>query len=366
MPALWQALTRWETWQQTWDQDYQAYRDLGKGDSPSTRAEHSWRQAMPRRLAELCTILNVPAILQTVRATMPSLRHLLLVPHRDLHRFPLHVLFGNDYTIRYLHTLHPQPHSPGLGSLLSVEHPDSTTEGNKGEGNKRLERLAFAAVESIAIRHLATRATALPDDQATRAAVLTALADGQHQIFHFTGHGAYNSDRPSQSMLALSGSDRLILADLLSLNLRHYQLVCLSSCETAITGNHSITSDYVGWVSGFLRSGAAQVVSTLWTVQSISSTLLMVYFYRRCQRGNDRAVALQQAQWWLQRVSVRHLRKLYDTVVATLPVDEDVVRPLLRDELRRLSKLPLDDRPYAHPYHWAAFTITGIDPGANP
>lgn len=48
-------------------------------------------------------------------------------------------------------------------------------------------------------------------------------------------------------------------------------LVTLAACETAVTGTETIQADYVGLASAFLKAGASAVLSTLWTVESVSN-----------------------------------------------------------------------------------------------
>ena len=164
-----------------------------------------------------------------------------------------------------------------MGNLLSVEHPNS-------EG---YDQLPYAEIESAAITQLFNNPQRLAGKDATKTAV-EAVLPTSYNIFHFTGHGTYNFNCPSQSALILSGKDKLTLEDILRLPLNSYQLVSLSSCETALTGNQTITTEYVGLVSAFLYQQVSQVVSTLWTIpDNASSFLLMIYFYWQLKKGAD-------------------------------------------------------------------------------
>lgn len=80
-------------------------------------------------------------------------------------------------------------------SLLSVETPESD----------ELLSLAFAETASAMVSQLFRHSTRLGTDSVTQAAVENALREN-HQIFHFTGHGAYDSWQPQNSMLALAGN----------------------------------------------------------------------------------------------------------------------------------------------------------------
>ena len=99
-----QRLRDFEAWVEEWNQDYSQYRQ--KKDKS---VDKDWLDNLPEMLKRLAKILDIPAIiniLQTPQSPNP-IQHLILIPHRDLHRFPLHALFnreenGHNFTISYL------------------------------------------------------------------------------------------------------------------------------------------------------------------------------------------------------------------------------------------------------------------------
>jgi CHAT domain-containing protein len=279
---------------------------------------------------------------------------LILVPHRDLHRFPLHALFSEKFEITYLPSLQMglslqkvQRDETAKPSLLSVEAPNS-------EG---LSPLYFASFESAVISQHFSSHKCLQQDAATKEQVEIELANS-YNAFHFAGHGLYNFHDPKSSELALANTDRLTLAEIRQQNLSQYELVTLSACETAITGNQTITTEYVGLVSGFLSMGVSHVVSTLWTVESAASALVMIEFYRRWQTGKSKAKALAEAADWLRSLRAGQLQEWYKALLSQMP-PEDGLRPFIKEELRRTGKIEKDKKLYEHPYYWAAFIITG-------
>ncbi|MDZ7956912.1 MAG: tetratricopeptide repeat protein [Aulosira sp. DedQUE10] len=347
-----QRLHNFESWVKTWNEEYANYR---KGKKQSEDAE-TWRDKLPPMLDELGKILDINAVVSQIS----DITQLILIPHRDLHRFPLQALFPPEFTISYLPSLQlgliSQTRKENQGSnqhqLLSIEHPNSA--GYPG--------LEFAQVESEAICRIFPHNTRKRSEEATKDAVINALPQG-FGILHFTGHGEYNFHNPALSHLALADQDKLTLVDIRDYDLLSYQLVSLAACETAITGNHTITTEYVGLVSGFMSCGVASVVSTLWTVESAASALVMIQFYERLQQGKSKLIALAEATQWLRNVTHGELAQWYAEEIAKLPEAEGIVRRFLLRHLNNLKNQPEpSNQPYNHPYFWAAFTITGIFP----
>jgi CHAT domain-containing protein/Flp pilus assembly protein TadD len=347
-----QRLEKFEKWVKDWNQQYAEY---GKGKKSETEQTSNWRDNLPEKLRQLREILDIPKI----ETNLTGITHLILIPHRDLHRFPLHALFADKFTITYLPSaqigLITQGKNPeNEGKLLSVEEPNSERE----ENDEPLLPLPFAKVESEYIcRLFPNNNQRLPGDRATQTTVETELSKG-YAIFHFTGHGSYNFHAPKKSALCLTKKERLRMENIVKLSFANSQLVCLSACETAITGNQTITSEYVGLVSAFLSRGVSQVVSTLWTVQSDASALVMMQFYHLRQHQSD-VEALNQATRWLRDATATELAQWYQEILQELEPDEPIIRPFIKTQLFNVKKKEPSEKPYHHPYHWAGFIITG-------
>jgi tetratricopeptide (TPR) repeat protein/CHAT domain-containing protein len=344
-----QPARQFRTWLTEWDKQY---RDYASKKETENKQNHPWRLSLNSRFAQLKRILQIDKILEPLPVSVDSL---ILIPHRDLHRFPLHTLFPEKYTATYLPSaqvgLRPQSGDFSYSPLLSVEDPKTEQKP-----------MDFAQLESAIISHILQPSQRISPKKASRENVRKAL-ENAHKTFHFTGHGFYDSFRPQESAIALSDG-LLTVRDINKLNLSSYRLVCLAACETALTGKDGITTEYVGLVSAFLAAGATNVVSTLWPVKEISSAWFMVNFYQRLLAGESPALALKNTQNWLKNITWQQLANWIEQLGQLPDLREGVDRLEVRaaNILKEGSTIGLDQlTEYSDPYHWAAYTLTGQD-----
>ena len=353
-----QQLQAFETWLKEWNRDYQDYRGKKKEGTKDAYAEerqqHPWRTQLNTRLETLKNILQIP----TLEQELAGITRLILLPHHDLHRFPLQALFDPRFTITYLPSMQvglslqqtdrqnaPLTHWQQM-TLLSVENP--------------INDLQFAEIESGVVQQMFHNSTTLDANSATPPAVTAALPT--HPLFHFTGHGTYNVRQPQNSALTLADQEPLTAHTIRSLNLQNCALVCLSACETALTGNQTLEEEYVGLASAFLKAGVTSVVSTLWTVEEISNAWIIIRFYELLLAGQPPDQALQQAQQWLQSVTYAEL-VIWLQQVKLLLASAPLIAQQIDDGIQKIQqdpgKIESQNPPYRDRYYWAAFTLTG-------
>ena len=344
-----QQARQFRTWLTEWDKQY---RDYASKKEIENKQNHPWRLSLNDRFAQLKRILQIDKILEPLPVSVDSL---ILIPHRDLHRFPLHTLFPEKYTATYLPSaqvgLRPQSGDFSYSPLLSVEDPKTEQKP-----------MDFAQLESAIISHILQPSARISPKKASRENVRKAL-ENAYKTFHFTGHGFYDSFRPQASAIALSDG-LLTVRDINGLNLSSYRLVCLAACETALTGKDGITTEYVGLVSAFRAAGATNVVSTLWPVKEISSAWFMINFYQRLLAGESPALALKNTQNWLKNITWQQLANWIEQLRLLPSLMEGVDRLEVRaaNILKEGSTIGLDQlTEYSDPYHWAAYTLTGQD-----
>ena len=355
-------LIEFEDWQINWQQQYQEYSS--NTDESHNKREHSWRVDMEQRLLKLRDILNIPAIEQELQ----GIEQLILIPHSDLHRYPLHSLFNrsfsddedlpnvdNNFSITYLPSaqvglsLASKPkQDSSMELLLSVENPEST-------GHLPLK---FAKLESEVIANMFHRPTQIEGLEASKQTVENALYGG-YNIFHFAGYAIDNSINPLNSELVLAGEDKLTLAQICNKSLEQYNLLTISGGKTADYTKQNISNEYVGFVNTFLCQGVTNIVSTLWVVESTATALVMIEFYRRIKAGKSAANALTETTQWVQNVTALELTKWYQTLLNELPVEGLRIRAHLATLQYRISKIPFHKKPYNNPYYWAGFIVAG-------
>jgi CHAT domain-containing protein len=283
----------------------------------------------------------------------------ILMPPAELGQLPLHAAwckvggvkhaFLDYYTVSYapsafaLHVSYRRVHDPrrDMPTLMAVVNPTADLRYALSEGESVAEFFAPAA-RRILVEHAATEEAVVRE------------ASGRTYL-HFACHGFHDRESSMRSGLVLADDEPLTLADIISkLDLRAARLVTLSACETGLTDLLRSPEEFIGLPAGFLQAGAPAVVSTLWPVSDRATSLLMEQFYfKHLQKGLHPSKALRSAQRWLRDSTREELCQYYESSDRVSARDARAARAEL------VVGGPPDDRPYANPYFWAAFTFTG-------
>lgn len=157
---------------------------------------------------------------------------------------------------------------------------------------------------------------------------------GETRSASASGFDLQSSQNPLlQCGLMLTGANRNLAVDALkddgvltgmeiaSTNLQGTQLAVLSACETGL-GRLDATSGVVGLRRAFRIAGARSVLASLWSVPDLDTAVLMQDFFENLSMSRDTVAALQAAQ----QKRIKFYRSRFGV---------------------------------AHPWRWAAFTLTG-------
>jgi CHAT domain-containing protein len=165
-----------------------------------------------------------------------------------------------------------------------IRRGDSPTANSGALPN--LSRLSATDWEARRIASLAGDSRVVRNFAASRdAAIDPAL--GKYRFIHFATHAVVDPENPDMSAIALSQVDEsgrplnglLSAQDIHRLKLSA-ELVVLSACRTGL-GRDAPGEGLLSLTRGFLSSGAARVIVTLWSVEDQATAEMMSRFYRR-------------------------------------------------------------------------------------
>ncbi|WDD33398.1 tetratricopeptide repeat protein [Nostoc sp. UHCC 0926] len=344
------------------------------------RTKTEWINSLASRLSRLAEILHLEDILKLRPETCSRL---VLIPHTLLHQFPLHALpLANG---DFLCDIFPDgvSYAPSCQLLQQVQLRQRPNFQSLFAIQNPTEDLFFTDLEVESILSYFPGHQVLPKKQATKAALSQAAIQlKQANYLHFSCHGFFNFNSPQNSCLVLA--DAYVSPDLADANPEIYvkvsqdkavdlnkcltlgnlferertfdfsqtRLVVLSACETGLIDFNNTSDEYIGLPSGFLYAGSSSVVSTLWRVNDLSTSFLMIKFIQNLKDGTDISVplAMNQAQMWLRDATKEELHEW----VNKLALDSTN-----KGQIRRTINKITGEQPFNSPYHWAAFTAVG-------
>jgi CHAT domain-containing protein/tetratricopeptide (TPR) repeat protein len=256
--------------------------------------------------------------------------------------------------------------------------------GQAGTRGEKFDPLPGTRAEVAALQRLLGKEceTLLGSDASEQRLEAMAGELKKYRLIHLATHGQVDIDSPERSRLILA-RDRLPGLNKNEERVRQGKrpitgeltvdrivndwkldadLVVLSACETAMGKN---TGDgLLGFSYALTKSGARGVLLSRWKVDDASTALLMLRFYENLlgkglKKPLGRAAALSEAQKWLRELS----REKAENFTAALKLNKlagtrGKVVPLNLKPGEKI-KLPAGDKPYCHPFYWAAFMLIG-------
>lgn len=240
-----------------------------------------------------------------------------VVSHGILHYIPFGALQQDGkylidrFALRFLPsagviTFLRRPEGPQKNKMIIFGNPDL---GDPGQD------LKHAQEEAAAIAALYPHSKLFLRGDASKGHFLAEA--GNYDYVHLAAHGAFRADAPLHSGVFLAGGKGaagfVSVNDLFALDLKA-DLVTLSACETGL-GKVRSGDDVVGFVRGFLFAGANSILASLWKVDDLATSDLMIEFYRNLKRHE-------------------------------------------KDEALRLAQMKVRKK-YRHPFYWASFQLIG-------
>ncbi|MGQ4511796.1 CHAT domain-containing protein [Streptomyces sp. DW26H14] len=232
-----------------------------------------------------------------------------------------------------------RPPSP-VPRLVAVSDPDGSLPGARGE---------LAEIQAL-FEAVGDTVSAVGDD-ATVEWLLGHLAEASY--LHLSCHGSAELMGEGGTLALADGS--LDLAALVRGQLPHCRLVVAGACQSGRYEAIDAPDEFTGLPGGFLQAGAACVITSLWQVNDLATALLMTRLYELLTpsggaHGEPPVPALRAARTWLRHLTRSGLARYTDAHPHLAALAGRYARPG-RDA---------EERPFASPVHWAAFTAWGV------
>jgi tetratricopeptide (TPR) repeat protein len=268
-----------------------------------------------------------------------SSAHMVLIPVGPLGLLPLHAARMGD---RFLLDDRIVSYSPNAKALARPWTQTSVPLDGLIVGAPQVD-LPFTEMEIAGIERQCGTAHTLPASDMKRRVMDAARGYG---CLHFSGHAQADLAQPLLSSLLLADGSRLLLSDILAMELPKTDAVVMSACQSGVFGMR-LPDEVVSLATGFLQAGVRSVVSTLWVVSDLVSAMLMVRFYhlwRKQQMAPPEALILAQ-RWCRQSTNEEKCTFFEAEGLGGLVADLKWRNPA--------------ERRYESPWYWAGFYYTG-------
>jgi len=183
----------------------------------------------------------------------------------------------------------------------------------------------------------------------------TVLKARDTRLVHFGTHFFLAPGSNDETFMLLGNGAKWRLSELEasnSLGFRGVELLVAAACETGVpTGDDSTIEGFGAYCQ---VKGAKSVLSTLWKVSDHGTSQWMTTFYRLLAGGAGKGEAYHRAQLAMitgEDAAALALPKggARSGPTTPPPVSSSPGKPFIPDP----------KRPYAHPYYWAPFTLSG-------
>lgn len=243
-------------------------------------------------------------LLEPLVGELEQIGHLIIIPHGILHYLPFAALQNNkgEYVIERF-SLSYAPSATVFGYCIEKERQNRVPEEigavlalSNPDLRSPLYDLPFAEKEVKSLQRVYDDVSVWSGNNVNERVVRDQI--GSYRIVHFACHGTFEPQSPLFSALLLTpeGEDdgRLEAHEIFGLDLQ-CDLVTLSACETGLA---EITEgdEIIGLSRSFIFAGTPSIITSLWKVDDLATSVMVKRFYRYYHAGYSKAEALRMAQ----------------------------------------------------------------------
>jgi hypothetical protein len=178
---------------------------------------------------------------------------------------------------------------PGLQSALTLQNMAVVVPSDS--------RLPFAATERDYLLSLAQGARKVTRIPARFLDLQRAMASGEYDGWHFTGHGSDLPRDPNRSVMYLENQETFmpeqLVGEVINLGQAH-PLVFLNACQIGRSG--MALTDIGGWAKQFLAAGVGAFIGAYWSVYDQPACDFSREVYNRLLAGLPIGRAVQEAR----------------------------------------------------------------------
>lgn len=273
---------------------YQAPTASGEIDKlvRSYRTRVQKMESVSEELSRLSHLLIEPAA-----QDLEGLRYLGIIPDGPLHFLSFAALPLNTGSLIDAYPIFYSPSASVLKFTFAkrkdAKHTKILAIGNPDLGNYNYQ-LPMAELEARSIRWEFPNLDILTGATATKEWLVANVS--RYGVIHLATHGEFDDINPLLSSLWLASPNpdnrRLTVREVFGLTL-NADLVTLSACQTGL--GRLEAGELIGLNRAFMYAGTHTLVSALWRVDDLATSLLMKHFYRNYAHL-DKATSLRQAQ----------------------------------------------------------------------
>ena len=292
-------------------------------DALKTDVGKSGRKSEPAKIRSLLSGVYA-VIFKPLEEKLQGKKHLVIVPHENLHYLPFAALVDGDGKFlveKYSFLMEPSSSSmvflrkradKPAGSLLGFAlgnvnlsrektDKDAQSKVKPDEFRDSFSPLPGTKEEMTEIEKAMKERNAKTDIYMEGKFTVDAVEKSVNNagIIHFATHGFLSGADRGQFSGLVTADGFIYVMDIYNWRLNS-DLVVLSACKTGL-GKLTGGDEVVGLSRAFIQAGADNLLSTLWSVQDKASRDLMIDFYKNILSGQSKTDALRNAQLKLMK-----------------------------------------------------------------